>query len=229
MHPDFDILRLERYTKMNNDESIVVLYKKRGVYYVMNIDKSLQVSVEMKASERLTYRLLNGNDFDLYYKLYTDARVMQYAYHDEFSTEEEARDGFEQVLIKQGEDEEGAQFVVTHKESGSDIGIVDYHIETLHHAGGIYEIGYLVLPEFWGKGFATEMSQSLIDYLFDNFNIHKITASCHWDNKRFEGIMKKLHMKREGVLRKSRYKNRIWADEVKYGLLKENRSKTVSS
>ena len=186
----------------------------------MNIDNSLQVFIEMRPSKRLSYRLLNKNDFDLFYKLSTDERIMMFAYYDVFISAEEGQKAFDLILAKQ--DEESSIFVVTEIHSGIAIGYIEYYIRELHHSGGIYEISYSMLPEFWGNAYATEMGTNLIDYLFNNFNIHKIIVTCHIDNKRSESTMKKLFMSKEGVIRKSRYKGRKWVDEVKYSLLKED-------
>lgn len=187
----------------------------------MNIDNSLQVFVEMRPSKRLSYRLLTENDFELFYKVNTDERIMMFAYEDVFLSVEEGQIAFDLVLAKQRNDQEGTIFVVSEIETDTDIGYIEYFIRHLHHSGGIYELSYSILPEFWGNGYATEMGTNLIDYLFHNYNIHKIVVTCHIDNRRSESTMKKLFMSKEGIIRKSRYKDRRWVDEVKYGLLKE--------
>ncbi len=185
------------------------------------MDKKFKVFIEMGDTERLSYRLLNKDDFEFYYKLTSNKEAMKYAFIDRHESIEEARKRFDKIIAWQGNDEQGTQFVVIHKETKELIGIVDYTIELLHPNGGVYEISYLILPNYWGFGYAIEMSKSIIDYLFDNYNLHKISASCHIDNKASEGIMKKLLMIQEGVFRKARYKDRKWSDEIRYGLLKD--------
>lgn len=187
----------------------------------MNLDNSLQVFVEMRPSKRLSYHVMNEQDFELYYKVNTDESIMKFAYDDMFTSEEEAKLSFASMLSKQSDDDHGTVFVVKEIMSQEAIGFVEYKIKNLHHSGGIYELSYAILPSYWGKGYATEMATNLIDYLFHNYNIHKITVTCHIDNKRSESTMKKLLMTKEGVIRKSRYKGRLWVDEIKYGLLKE--------
>jgi ribosomal-protein-alanine N-acetyltransferase len=102
-----------------------------------------------------------------------------------------------------------------------DIGIVDYDVIMKNNSGGIFELGYFIKPEYWGHGFGTEMSEAFIDFLFQNYNIHKIVASCNSNNQSSEHVMKKLGMTYEGRLRKVRFKNGMWVDETKYGLLRE--------
>ena len=174
----------------------------------------------MKDTKRLTYRLMTDEDFPFYYELNSSHEVMKYAYADRFESEYEARLAFDEILNEQNDEKEGSKFIVIDKNTGSKIGIVDYDVLMLHEKGGICEIGYFILPKYWGNGYAVEMGNGIIKYLFDNYNVHKITASCHTDNKASEGIMKKLGMTKEGINRKGRYKDKKWVDEIRYGLLK---------
>jgi Acetyltransferases, including N-acetylases of ribosomal proteins len=175
----------------------------------------------MFESNRLNYRELNENDFVLFYDLYSNKEVMKFAYLDRFGSQEDGLEAFGNILLDQKDNNEGTQYVASLKESNDPIGIVDYDVILHHEKGGIYEIGYFMKPDYWGKGFGTEMGKALIDYLFNNFNIHKVTASCNFNNKNSEGIMIKLGMTKEGIFKKVRYKDNRWDDEIKYGLLKE--------
>lgn len=172
-------------------------------------------------SKRLTYRKLLASDFDLYYELYSNEKVMKYAYLDKFQSQESAKKDFEKVISHQNDKEKGTQFVSILKDTNENIGIVDYEVHALREDGGIFEIGYFIKPEYWGNGFATEMGKTIINYLFENYPIHKVCASCHCQNKKSEEIMKKIGMTKEGIIRKDRYKNNEWVDEIRYSVLKE--------
>jgi ribosomal-protein-alanine N-acetyltransferase len=175
----------------------------------------------MFESNRLSYRKLDHMDFELFYELYSDIEVMKYAYLDRFESQEEANIEFSNILLSQSDQNKGTQYVAYIKNTKVSIGIVDYDVILKHEHGGIYEIGYFIKPEYWGQGFGTEMASALINYLFKNTNIHKVIASCNFNNVVSENIMLKLGMKKEGVFKKKRYKNDRWEDEIKYGLLKE--------
>lgn len=174
----------------------------------------------MKESNRLVYRKLNKTDFKLFSELYSDIRVMQYAYADYLKSEGEALNAFKDTLNKQTK-QLCTEYVATCKVTNQPIGIVDYDVILRHENGGIYEIGYFIKPEYWGKGFAFEMAAAIVNHAFLDSNIHKIIASCNTNHKKSEHVMKKLGMKKEGILRKVRYKNNQWEDEIKYGLLKD--------
>lgn len=175
----------------------------------------------MFESTRLVYRTLNEADFDLFYELNSDEEVMKYAYLDRLSTREDAIEIFSNLLLNQNAHDKGTQYVASLKIANIPIGIVDYDVVLNHWNGGIFEIGYFIKPKYWGQGFGTEMGNALIDYLFTNFNIHKVIASCNTKNNKSERIMEKLGMNKEGMLKRVRYKNGHWDDEMIYALLKE--------
>ncbi len=175
----------------------------------------------MFESPRLIYRALNETDFDLFYELYSDEEVMKYAYLDKLTSQEDAKDAFKNILLDQSAHDIGIQYVACIKEENVPIGIVDYEVALKHPQGGIFEIGYFIKPGYWGQGFGTEMGKALINYLFTNYSIHKVTASCNSSNSQSESIMIKLGMTKEGVSRRVRYKDGRWDDELKYSLLKE--------
>lgn len=174
----------------------------------------------MFQSKRLTYRKLGDKDFQTFYELYSNKEVMKYTYFDAFLSLEEAKNAFQEVLVKQDDESQGTQYIVT-LTNNEDIGIVDYDVIIKNFEGGIFELGYFIKPQYWGYGFGTEMSETFIGFLFENHNIHKIVASCNSNNSSSEHIMKKLGMTYEGSLRKVRLKNGVWEDETKYGLLRE--------
>lgn len=182
------------------------------IYYVIK-------EVTMFQSERLTYRELTENDFDLFYELYSNEEVMRYAYRNKLETIEEAKNAFADILRMQLENN-GIQYIAS-LHNKTDIGIVDYEVIKKNDNGGIVEIGYFIKPNYWGCGYATEMGKAIIEFLFKNYNIHKIIASCNANNHSSEHIMKKIGMEFEGRFKKTRYKNGKWEDEIEYGLLRE--------
>ncbi len=176
----------------------------------------------MFSSERLVYRELDRNDFELFCELYTDYNVMQFALLEAFKSAEEAKAAFEKVLQVQADPEEGCLYVANLTESEKAIGIVDYEVVLANDNGGIVDIGYFIKPGFWQQGFGFEMSHAMVDYLFGNTGFHKIIARCNADNKGSEKIMQKLGMQLEGRNRMGRYKNSRWEDELVYGILRED-------
>lgn len=102
---------------------------------------------------------------------------------------------------------------------GNFTGFADIEIHNKNSNGGCGEIGYFLLPSFWGNGFATEIANTLIKMCFRQINLHRIVASCNANNLQSEKIMKKVGMIKEGEFRKARFKNGQWDNEMRYSIL----------
>jgi [ribosomal protein S5]-alanine N-acetyltransferase len=83
-----------------------------------------------------------------------------------------------------------------------------------------YELGYILSEKWWGKGYAFEAANALVNYAFKNFNIQRIEANCVLENYQSSRIMEKLGMQREGILRKYFIKNNVIYDIYIYSILK---------
>jgi RimJ/RimL family protein N-acetyltransferase len=57
---------------------------------------------------------------------------------------------------------------------------------------GRHELGYWLGRRHWGKGFATEASQGLIDYALSNHKLENIKASYMQGNEGSEKVLRKL-------------------------------------
>lgn len=172
-------------------------------------------------SKRLKYRTFTKQDFSLFYSVFSNEQIMRYAWIDKFNSEEEIIPFFEEILNYDDmpNKENGYAFAVFTRDDDSFIGFADILLNSQNSFGGCGEIGYFLLPEHWGKGYATEMSNALIELGFTKFKLHKVSARCDSNNLKSEGVMKKVGMTKEGELRKVRLKYGVWDDEKHYGIL----------
>ena len=53
------------------------------------------------------------------------------------------------------------------------------------------EVGYRLLPEAWGRGFATEGARALVDYGFDDLGLHRIIGVTHPGNTASQRVLMK--------------------------------------
>jgi [ribosomal protein S5]-alanine N-acetyltransferase len=84
------------------------------------------------------------------------------------------------------------------------------------------ELGYWLGEEYWGRGIATESVKQIIAFSFKNFDINRLYASVFDWNLSSVRVLEKNNFKLEGILRKSIFKNGVYADELVYGLLRED-------
>ncbi len=54
------------------------------------------------------------------------------------------------------------------------------------------ELGYRFLEEYWGKGYATELTKGAINYCFNNLGIEKLTADVAIKNRASVKVLEKF-------------------------------------
>ena len=62
-----------------------------------------------------------------------------------------------------------------------------------------YDLGYFLGKDFWSKCYATEASESLLNYALDNLDSPKIKSGYFIDNIRSGNVLKKLGFKEIGI------------------------------
>ena len=113
----------------------------------------MAINIETK---RLTMRQLSDEDWSLYYKLQTDPEIIDLCFDQRSETD--IKTGFYSRLPNWTIDSEHwLCLVIIEKESGNKVGITGFNF-----ADGLAEIGYLLLPCFHGKGYATESLKALL-------------------------------------------------------------------
>ena len=81
------------------------------------------------------------------------------------------------------------------------------------------EVGYIINPNFWGKGIATEVAKALLEFGFKKLELNRIYATCDVRNTASEIVLKKVGMKREGLLRENILLKDRWRDSLLYSVL----------
>jgi RimJ/RimL family protein N-acetyltransferase len=83
------------------------------------------------------------------------------------------------------------------------------------------EIWYLVEPESWGAGIATEAAKHLVDFGFRELGFHRIWATCLPENPASARVLEKLGMRKEGSLVKNLKIHGVWKSSFLYAILSE--------
>ncbi|HWI47762.1 MAG TPA: GNAT family protein [Rummeliibacillus sp.] len=108
-------------------------------------------------------------------------------------------------------------FAIIEKEHGEMIGAGEINIRDFQNREG--EIGYIVNPDYWGKGIATETAKLLIEFGFCQLNLHRIFATCDPRNMASAKILKKIGMIQEGRIREDLLLETGWRDSFLYSIL----------
>ncbi len=80
-------------------------------------------------------------------------------------------------------------------------------------------IGFTIASQHWHKGYAGEIIPSLMKYLFEDMNMHRITADCDAGNAASYRTLEKLGFRREAHYVDSFLFNGAYASEYYYGML----------
>lgn len=85
------------------------------------------------------------------------------------------------------------------------------------------EIGFVLHPDFSGRGYVSEAAEALMRAGFDQLGLHRIWATCDTRNAASVRVLEKIGMRREGTLRACRKTAGGWADEHIYAALADDR------
>ncbi len=83
------------------------------------------------------------------------------------------------------------------------------------------ELGCTLSLEYHGLGYATEAMRTLISFLFNELNKHRITASVDPMNTASIKLVERLGFRKEAHFKESLLINGEWVDDVVYALLKK--------
>lgn len=146
----------------------------------------------MLYTEDLILRQWSEADIDPLARLNSDPRVMEY-FLTPLSYEQsvEFYNRIQQEFTTHG----FSLYAVELRQSGDFIGFVGLHNITFDvDFAPAVEIGWRLLPEFWGRGYATQAAIACLKYAADELSLKEIYSFTSILNKRSERVMQKIGM-----------------------------------
>jgi RimJ/RimL family protein N-acetyltransferase len=110
-------------------------------------------------------------------------------------------------------------FVILRQEDDAWLGLIN--LNWAHT--GVGQLGYSVLPRFWGQGYASEAARRLIDHAFDDWGAHRVQATCWVKNPASARVLRNAGLIKEGRLKGFLKRGRTVRDEFIYGLARADR------
>lgn len=170
-------------------------------------------------TDRLLLRRLVDTDADEVLELRGNTETMKYIPRPIVQTREEALEHIAMIEDKIVSNT-GINWAITIKGNPKAIGIIGiYKIYPENHRA---EIGYMITPETFGKGYTTEAIRAILEYGFDELNLHSMEAIIDPDNIASEKVLQKNGFVKEAHI----LENELWQgkyfDTVIYSLLKRN-------
>jgi len=143
----------------------------------------------MIETERLVIRTFCFDDFSDFLKIHSNKEVMRF-FMSGVKSLSEAISVFS--FIRNHQKKYGFSYWgVFKKDTGEYIG----QAGVTYKDDGDLNLCFAFLPEFWGKGYASEVVPAVIDWIFKNVDVKYITAMAMPENKRSRDFMEKIGMK----------------------------------
>jgi len=83
----------------------------------------------------------------------------------------------------------------------------------------VAELGYWLGRQYWGRGYAAEAVQAVIDFGFGPLSLHRVYAHCLTGNVRSLAVLSRVGMVHEGYRRQHVLHRDAWHDVEEFGLL----------
>lgn len=145
---------------------------------------------------RLLLRQFTLADYADLCRLSGNAQVMRYVGNGQPRTEEQVAAELERILCYYAEHPGLGQWAIICREGGAFVGEAGlYHLDNTDQV----EVGYRLLPEYWGLGIATEVARALVDYGFERMGLKRIVAVTYPDNAASRRVLEKAGLRYEGV------------------------------
>jgi RimJ/RimL family protein N-acetyltransferase len=159
-------------------------------------------------------RPLEKRDIELKVKWYNDPRVNKTLILNEKLDLAKSLEWFD----KAKNDDSRRDFIIETKD-GEPVGLTGLlGIDRIHGTAECFCV--IGEKEFWGKGIGTQVHSLLIQWAFDELNLHKIWAVVYTNNAAVLKLVKKLGFEIEGTLREEKCIAGERIDMFRIGLLR---------
>ncbi len=166
---------------------------------------------------RLRLRPYRTGDFDAFHDLHSRddvARYLPWETRDE-SASRKALARHQSVRLER--DDDGLTLAAFDVESGRLVGEFVLFLRSRAHRGG--EVGYVLHPDFWRRGLATEGGNAILEIAFDTLDLHRVIARIDARNVGSAAVLERLGMRREAVLVDNEWFKGEWSTEADYAIL----------
>lgn len=147
-------------------------------------------------TERLILRDFQETDVDGIFELDANSEVHKYLGNNPITTKVQAEEII-QFVTQQYKDRGIGRFAAIEKSSGDFIGWSGLKLNTgdkevIADKRDFYDIGYRLIPKYWGKGYATESSVATLDFGFKTMQLETICGAADIENIGSNNVLKKI-------------------------------------
>jgi ribosomal-protein-alanine N-acetyltransferase len=169
-------------------------------------------------TQRLTIRDYLKTDLHEMHRLWSDPQAMYYLPDLLCGTLDETRRFLQTGL----DNADGHYFAVCENPADTFIGSVGYTLTARTPVGNIAHMGYMLLPEYSGRGYVTEAVTAALRFAFTQDNIIRITTGCLTEHEASRRVMEKTGFRKEGHRIAAQWHDGKMKDRWEYAVNKDD-------
>ncbi|NTS77777.1 GNAT family N-acetyltransferase [Catenovulum sp. SM1970] len=171
-------------------------------------------------TDRLTLQTLCESDWALFEKLHKDLSVIKYVADPMTTSEIQAR--FKSRLAAWSKtSSHWLTLSITETKTANPVGFTGFFPQWYPYQQA--ELGFLISPEYQGKGYGKESTKAVIDFAFEQCDFHKLTANVTEGNQACSQMLLALGFTQEARLRDNFKLADEWKTDLQFGMLKGDR------
>jgi [ribosomal protein S5]-alanine N-acetyltransferase len=146
-----------------------------------------------KKTERLILREITPEDTQGLWELDSDVDVHKYLGNNPINSIEQCK-GVIEFIRQQYFDNGIGRWAMVEKKTNKFVGWAGLKLikEEINGRISYYDLGYRLIKQFWGQGFATEASVASLEFGFEQLNLKEIYAFADSRNKQSIHVLKKV-------------------------------------
>ena len=169
-------------------------------------------------TERMLLRPYALDDYDSFFDLHSRDDVSRYL---PWQTRDEdaargALNRHQQLVIEV--DDQGLTLAGIDRDSGRLVGEFVLILRSVEHRRG--ELGYVVHPDFQGRGLAVEGGRHMLGIAFESLGLHRVIARIDARNAASAGVLTRLGLRHEAHLVQNELFKGEWTDEDDFAMLR---------
>ena len=175
----------------------------------------MDIDLEIK-TPRLYLRPISMEDLDRVYECSSNPEIPKYMSWNPHENKEETRTLITRLMEEIANDKSYTWSIFYEERF---CGIFSLIAVTRTHRALTYnraELAYWLDPEYQKKGIMTESGDAIINYAFNNLNIHRLVVSHVSENESSEKLIKRLKFRYIGEEYEAFCKNGVWHNHKLY-------------
>lgn len=161
-------------------------------------------------------REITMNDVNAVFAFRSNKEAMQYISRPVAKTVDDAAELIQRILTGI-RDNDGITWGITLKGDNRIIGTIGFwRIEKDHYRT---EIGYMLHPDYWGKGIISEAMETVLDYGFNELKFHSVEAHVVPENIPSSKVLEKAGFIREAYFKENFFFEGKFSDTAVYSKL----------